>query len=265
MADNHQTDCGRGDDDASKHTKRRFSNNGTKADLPRSVWSKGKATISILQRHIDEAIEKNSSHCATAEAIKEQVPEARFISVDLQTVRWTDAIKKVRFVFLTPHAIQSGVIVPFDQGEREKCRPVTVTMRPCTVIKSGKKRTHTPDADQLKGLNLRVAADQPHIDAKRSHHAVKTEPPSPACGRPESRFAEATPAERELLDHWKPTDHERDPWAHDGPIAPPRKPRQARAKVSAATKGAIPVTLGGRLPPVSVLSRREFGIRCLKR
>jgi hypothetical protein len=66
-----------------------------------SVWHQGKATISILQRHIDEAMEKNSSHCATAEAIREQVPEARFISVDLQTIRWTDSKKGLRYVFVT--------------------------------------------------------------------------------------------------------------------------------------------------------------------
>jgi hypothetical protein len=219
----------------------------------RSVWHKGKATISILQRHIDDAMEKNSSHCATAEAIREQVPEARFISVDLQTIRWTDSRKGLRYVFLTPNAIQGGVIVPFDQGEREKCKPVTVTMRPCTVIKSGKKRTHTPDPEQLVDLGLRVAADQPHIAGKMK--------PVPA---PDSCF-EATPAEQELVDHWKSTDHERDPWAHDGPIVPRKPPRQARAKVSAATRGVVPVTLGGKLPPVSVLSRREFGLRALRR
>jgi hypothetical protein len=34
-----------------------------------------------------------------------------------------------------------------------------------------------------------------------------------------------------------------------------------------ATKldGSIPTTLGGKLPPVSVLSRREFGLRALRR
>jgi hypothetical protein len=49
------------------------------------------------------------------------------------------------------------------------------------------------------------------------------------------------------------------------PRPAPRKPRVARAKVSAASKGVIPVTLGGKLPPVSVLSRREFGLRALRR
>jgi hypothetical protein len=216
----------------------------------RSVWHRGKATISILQRHIDEAMEKNSSHCATAEAIREQVPEARFISVDLQTIRWTDAIKKVRYVFLTPHAIQGGVIVPFDQGERENCKPVTVRMRPCTVIKIGKKRCHTPDPEQLKGLHLRVAAAQPHLPST---------PPESRC----ERFEQASEAEQELVRNWK---REPDPWAHVAMApAPRRKVRVARAKVSAAAKGSIPTTLGGRLPPVSVLSRREFGMRALKR
>jgi hypothetical protein len=47
--------------------------------------------------------------------------------------------------------------------------------------------------------------------------------------------------------------------------APKRKARTARAKVSAVSKGVIRTTLGGKLPPVSVLSRREFGLRAARR
>jgi hypothetical protein len=46
-----------------------------------------------------------------------------------------------------------------------------------------------------------------------------------------------------------------DPNRTDGLYVPPppkRKPRVARAKVSTASKGSIPVTLGGRPPPVSM-------------
>jgi hypothetical protein len=48
---------------------------------------------------------------------------------------------------------------------------------------------------------------------------------------------------------------------------PARKPRVARAKISATRPdGSIPVTLGGKLPPVSHLSsRREWGLRALRR
>jgi hypothetical protein len=38
-----------------------------------------------------------------------------------------------------------------------------------------------------------------------------------------------------------------------------------RAKVSTAHKGSIPTTLGGKMPPVSVLARREFGLRVLRK
>jgi hypothetical protein len=45
------------------------------------------------------------------------------------------------------------------------------------------------------------------------------------------------------------------------PPPKPRKLRVARAKVSATRlDGSIPATLGGKLPPVSVLARREFGL-----
>ena len=47
---------------------------------------------------------------------------------------------------------------------------------------------------------------------------------------------------------------------------PPKRKRVARAKISATKPdGSIPTTLGGKLPPVSVLARREFGLRALHR
>jgi hypothetical protein len=50
----------------------------------------------------------------------------------------------------------------------------------------------------------------------------------------------------------------------DGP-PPPKPKRVAQAKISTASKGSVPVTLGGRLPPTSILSRREFGLRVLRK
>jgi hypothetical protein len=46
---------------------------------------------------------------------------------------------------------------------------------------------------------------------------------------------------------------------------PSRPTRVARALVSTAAKGSVPVTLGGKMPPVSVLARREFGLRVLRK
>jgi hypothetical protein len=52
----------------------------------------------------------------------------------------------------------------------------------------------------------------------------------------------------------------------DGKPVPESRPtRVARALVSTAAKGSIPTTLGGKMPPVSILSRREFGLRQLRK
>jgi hypothetical protein len=135
-----------------------------KEPLPASIWEAGRAHIAVEQRHIDEALRANSSHCAIAMAIKDAVPYARFIAVDLQTCRWTDPRKGVRYVFLTPAVAQHSIIIPFDQGE--ECKPVSFSMKPAFVTKCGKKRRHTPDPEQLRGTGLRVADEQPHIPAE---------------------------------------------------------------------------------------------------
>jgi hypothetical protein len=178
-----------------------------------SVWEHGRAEISVEQPHLDAALRANSSHCAIAMAIKEQVPDARHIAVDLQTIRWSNPKRGVRYVFLTPHIAQTDVIIPFDQGE--ECKPVSFKMRPAFISRIGAKRNQTPEPEQLKGTGLKVAEEP-----------------------------------RRLI-----------------PYAGKEKPKRKRhAKISKTRPdGTIPTTLGGKLPPVPVLSRREFGLRALRR
>jgi hypothetical protein len=54
-----------------------------------------------------------------AEAIKQAVPRATNVSVDLSTVRWTDPEKKLRYTYLTPRAAQ--IALP---AMTRPCRPV---------------------------------------------------------------------------------------------------------------------------------------------
>jgi hypothetical protein len=130
---------------------------------------------------------------------------------------------------LTPAVAQHSVIIPFDQGDKEACKPVTFRMKPAFITRTGAKRNHTPEPEQLKGTGLRVADEQPHI-------------PPPNRASPD----------------WQERNKARSAQIINGSEAeakPVRKPRVARAKVSATKPdGSIPVTLGGKLPPVSVLS-----------
>ena len=52
--------------------------------------------------------------CIVAQAIARQIPNARRIEVDIQTIRWSD--ENGRHVFLTPYAA-AGYVVAFDAGE----------------------------------------------------------------------------------------------------------------------------------------------------
>jgi hypothetical protein len=230
---------------------------GHKAGRPRkpaekfhpSIWESGRAEIPVLEKHLATARRANSSHCAIAMAIADAVPHARRIAVDLQTIRWTDPKKGVRYCFLTPHAAQQDVIIPFDQGE--ECKPVTFRMKPAFVTRIGAKRNHTPGAEQLKGTGLKVAEEQPHV---------------PAGGN-------ITAPEQALAENWKPES----PGRGGALVAPIEKDdalrekrgtykRRPRAMISATKPdGTIPTTLGGKLPPVSVLSRREYGMRVLRK
>jgi hypothetical protein len=126
-----------------------------------SVWEHGRCEISVREAHLAAALRANSSHCAIAMAIADAIPDARRIAVDLQTIRWSLPKRGVRYVFLTPHVAQQDIIIPFDQGE--ECKPVTFRMKPAWITRTGAKRNHTPEPDQLRGTGLRVAEEQPHI------------------------------------------------------------------------------------------------------
>lgn len=73
-------------------------------------------TVNVTQAIIDRAEEKNSNHCMIADAIRVALPDARAVSVDMATIRFTDPVRRQRYVYLTPRSVQLALI-EFDQGE----------------------------------------------------------------------------------------------------------------------------------------------------
>jgi hypothetical protein len=70
-----------------------------------------------------------------AEAIRAAEPRYKHISVDLATVRFTDAKKRARYMFLTPPIAQQALI-NFDQGR--KVQPFNfILRRPAQVVMAG--------------------------------------------------------------------------------------------------------------------------------
>jgi hypothetical protein len=229
-----------------------------------SIWDKnGRAHIPVLQAHIDTALARHSSHCVIAESIKSACPAARWIAVDLATIRWTTP-NGVRLVFLTPHAARA-VIIHTDQAERDLIKPFVLKMKPAIVCRGGKRRDHTPSNSDLKEAapGLRISKKQLHLgDAGResSKMELRQEPgqESEECqnGHLRNRKPERT----------FPLDPDREDGLARPPPPPKPKRRVARgAMVSAADRGSVPTVIGGRPPPVSILSRREYGLRQLRK
>ena len=92
-------------------------------------------TIDVTQPIIDQSEEKNSDHCMIADAIRVALPDANAVSVDLMTIRYTDPVKRQRYIYLTPREVQRALI-NFDQGEH--AAPFTFKLKnPVQVVASG--------------------------------------------------------------------------------------------------------------------------------
>jgi len=87
--------------------------------------------LDITEEIINAAIPRSSGHCVIADALKQARPELQRISVDLQTIRFTDPVTKTRYIYLTP-AKGQRVLTGFDQGERVPCK-IRLT-RPVQII-----------------------------------------------------------------------------------------------------------------------------------
>jgi hypothetical protein len=71
-------------------------------------------TVKVTEEDIAKAHIGDSFKCVIAQAIRRQLPSARKIEVDIQTIRWSD--DNGRHVFLTPYAA-AGYVIAFDAGE----------------------------------------------------------------------------------------------------------------------------------------------------
>ena len=114
--------------------------------------------LHVDQHHIDNAEVKNSHHCMIADALREAIPEARFISVDLQSIRFSvfdenrfrEERVGVRYFYFTP-TIAQVALLKFDQGK--KLRGFDFTMRSGTtkLIRWNKKKDKVKRSHAKKG------------------------------------------------------------------------------------------------------------------
>ena len=125
-------------------------------------------TLEITEDIIASAERRNSGHCMIAETVKVAVPDASYVTVDLQTIRFTILKLGLRFTYLTPGPAQAA-LVNFDQGDHTE--PFSIRLRGGHATKAGRK-LKAKDADRDKttltkkaGTTTRVGGRPPPLAA----------------------------------------------------------------------------------------------------
>lgn len=75
--------------------------------------------VNVSAQAIADATAKNSSHCMTAVAVTNACNrrhiDATHVAVDIQTIRFSDPARGLRYVYLTPRPVQDKIL-RWDQG-----------------------------------------------------------------------------------------------------------------------------------------------------
>jgi hypothetical protein len=103
--------------------------------------------LQVTRDQIETAIRANGGHCMIAEAIKAEVPWARAVSVDLQSIRMSDPAAGLRYIYLTPRICQDA-LVRFDLGRNDippfpfslRAAQITSMLQPSRYRKKGKSQ-----------------------------------------------------------------------------------------------------------------------------
>lgn len=103
--------------------------------------------IHVAPKQIDTSCRRDSHHCMIADAVKVAIPDAQFILVDVQSIRYSIPGRQTRYCHLTPLSAQKAIIA-FDRGK--KVAPFSFTLPPVfssrpmgwvgQANRSGKKR-----------------------------------------------------------------------------------------------------------------------------
>ena len=90
--------------------------------------------IPVTAEIIAEASKANSGHCMIADAIKKALPMMTAVTVDLQTIRFSDRVKGVRYIYLLP-AFAQKQLLRFDYGVEVEPWDLSLPTRPSQIIK----------------------------------------------------------------------------------------------------------------------------------
>ena len=128
--------------------------------MARTKHSSPTIVLRIDNDRRDKAIASNSAVCLVADAINEQHPEYSRPSVNMATIRVTDAKRGLRYTYLTPASAQHCLLA-YDQGWPNPIDEIVLKRAvKITPVISGKQDTLAREARRIE-LEQKVADGEP--------------------------------------------------------------------------------------------------------
>lgn len=181
--------------------------------------------VRVDQLVIDRTMVANSFHCAIAEAVKEALPDARFVAVDTQSIRYSLPNRGIRCHHLTPRKVQEFIIDQDHAGillERARIEH---------------NLGHHEEADKLTAEAKKFAAElKPFGFWMRQGFVTKSGMNDD--GAPAKKRRRRRQRAKAIL--------------------------VSGGKKSQGSGAPMPYGVGGRMPPRAMTGRRNFGLRALK-
>lgn len=146
--------------------------------LPKAPYIK----VAVTADNISCSLKSNSSHCMTAVAVtvacNKRKIDCTHVSIDTQTIRFSDPAKGLRYVYLTPRVAQSAIL-QWDQGY--KVEPFDFVLSGGAVHAmnvSNAKDKHAKKIARTMKLKLKNPRFRPGSSGKIPRVVGGREPPS---------------------------------------------------------------------------------------
>jgi hypothetical protein len=108
--------------------------------------------VKVTKEKIQDAVRGDSSHCMIAESLKEAVPFAKSVSVDMASIRFSDPARGLRYMYMTPRSAQL-CLVDFDQGKPPE--PFEFTIYGAHVVRMNRQSKHAAKSPPQKKAEAR--------------------------------------------------------------------------------------------------------------
>jgi hypothetical protein len=138
-----------------------------------------KVRVVVSTETITRGTVADSRICMIAEALKEAVPVATHVSVDVATTRFTDPTKGLRYVYLTPFTAQMALLA-FDEGRVPTA--FSFTLRNAHVSAAGVPKPKDSDSAERKKAKEKALAQAAAIPSRSvivSQHGTTANQASP--------------------------------------------------------------------------------------